>query len=190
MCDKAIESEIMTCSQCDMECHEHCTIKDTNGEYTCYCCDGINNQIDFNNMNELPESNRDENVSCIPVMHQTQENNTNQNNENNCETKDRNTSQDGLMLSMHESSSTNDGGLVGIQKDKINDSRVCNDDNLNKVQKVDSQKAKEKEIRQSDLRQKEQKLRKKEEDLKINEKMIEEMDSERIWFKTHIQKLE
>ena len=190
VCDKAIEGEIMTCSQCDMECHEHCTIKDTNGEYTCYCCDGINNQIDFNNMNELPDSNRDENVSCIPVMHQTQGNNTNQNTENNSEIKDRNTSQDGLVLSMHESSSTNAGGLVDIQKDKIVDTHVCNDDNLNKVQKVDSQKSKEKEIRQSDLRQKEQKLRKKEEDLKIKEKMIEEMDSERIWFKTHIQKLE
>ena len=89
-------------------------------------------------------------------------------------------------------SATNERVLTDNQKDRTLEKglHVCNANTLKNVQKVDAQKVKEKEIRQSELRKKEQKLRKKEEDLKIKEKLINEMDSERIWFKTHIQKLE
>ena len=71
VCDKSIENDDTTCSQCDMACHEHCAIKDTNGDHICYCCDSANDQIDFmNNMNELSESN--EGMEDIST-HQTQE---------------------------------------------------------------------------------------------------------------------
>ncbi|VDI78459.1 Hypothetical predicted protein [Mytilus galloprovincialis] len=47
-----------------------------------------------------------------------------------------------------------------------------------------------KEIKQSELRQRELKLRKKEEELKIRERIIEETQTEKIWFQTYINKLE
>ena len=48
----------------------------------------------------------------------------------------------------------------------------------------------QKTVKQSELRQREQKLRKKEEELKIKEKVNSELQEERIWFKSYINKLE
>ncbi|CAC5367027.1 unnamed protein product [Mytilus coruscus] len=47
-----------------------------------------------------------------------------------------------------------------------------------------------KELKQSELRQHESKLRKKEEELKIRERIIEETQTEKIWFQTYINELE
>lgn len=43
-----------------------------------------------------------------------------------------------------------------------------------------------KELKQSELRQREQKIRKRENELKIRKRIIEESQTERTWFKTYI----
>ena len=45
-------------------------------------------------------------------------------------------------------------------------------------------------LKQSELRQREQKIRKRKDELKIRERIIEESQNERKWFKTCINKLE
>jgi len=71
------------------------------------------------------------------------------------------------------------------------DSIVLNEPSASNVTNIPVTKNKsEKDIKQSELRQREQKLRKREEELSIREKILEETQNEKIWLQTYVTKLE
>ena len=71
------------------------------------------------------------------------------------------------------------------------DSIVLNEPSASNVTNIPVTKNKsEKDIKQSELRQREQTLRKREEELNIREKILEETQNEKIWLQTYVTKLE
>lgn len=85
---------------------------------------------------------------------------------------------------------TSDNTHDGSNSEAV-DSIVMNEHSASYVTNIPVTKNKtEKDIKQSELRQREQKLRKREEELNIREKILEETQNEKIWLQTYVTKLE
>ena len=172
VCDTVIRGTVVNCTQCDIECHLKCVQTNSIVESTCFCCIGMEEQlVQDSEGGELAQSGSGESGNN-PVEHSHK------------------TDTDQIQTVLYKESTTkqksplNKTSYVEIDISKPSMSKNIMGNEATK------ENHKMKEIKQTELRQKEQKLRKKEEDLKMREKLIEEHDSERVWFKSHIQKLE
>ena len=159
----------MNCTQFDIECHLKCVQTNSIGEITCFCCIGMEEQlVQDSEGGELAQSGSGESG-------------------NNPEEHPHKTDTDQVQTVLYkESAAKQKTRLNKTSYVEVDTSEPSTSKNLLGNEAKESHKMKE--IKQTELRQKEQKLRKREEDLKIREKLIEE--SERVWFKSHIQKLE
>ena len=156
VCDAIVRGTIENCTQSDIECHLKCVRTNSVGERICFCCSGMEEQLDKEGENTITTQDCDEQI-CPEIETQTE-------------------NQISLTLNTFTASGQRNSQKCSPLKTKETG--------------ASNENVKIKEIKQTELRQKEQKLRKGEEDLKMREKIIEEHDSERVWFKTHIQKLE
>ena len=187
VCDVHLSGDTVNCLQCDNECHMTCTDISDVGEAVCTGCIASNNQKQMleNPVTKIPDP------ICVTAG-------TNQ--DTIC--ADNTSVTDNISVMVSAESQDKDDACILIPKNSKypskdennrNKTDICNQPEIDlptTSANMNGNSQKNKEIKQSELRAKENKLRKREEEVKIKEKILEDMDNERVWFKSHINKLE
>ena len=158
--DSNISDNIVYCETCSLPCHYSCM----NSENNCSKCLAMNTQCENTNSTTDKIQPSDETHLDNQVIVPTVSEKTND-------------------IRNEQTSRTN-------YDNPISSSTISVHDNNSSIPETTSIPNTTKELKQSELRQREQKIRKREDELKIRERIIEESQNERTWFKTYINKLE
>ena len=63
VCDTTVRGTIVNCTQCDIECHLKCVRTNSVGESICFCCIGMEEQLDKEGENTITTQDCDEQIS-------------------------------------------------------------------------------------------------------------------------------
>ncbi|CAC5397589.1 unnamed protein product [Mytilus coruscus] len=170
------------CSSCTKPCHISCTSYDGH-EYICSSCEididisdeTITLKIKVLEKDQSTQIKEPYPCSVNPIETAAKDNSINSSSMKNIVDK---------SLEISSLSSV----VQNVQKERVH--VVAEGNNAQPSESEPDIPKKTKEIKMSEIRQREQKLKKREEELKIREQLNEEMQNERVWLQSYVNKLE
>ena len=170
ICETKIDDDHTNCETCMLSCHKQCTIINEEDEHICINCHGLAQQRK-NSTQDTPESIQS-NYS-----------------DNTCH-KTQILEEDTYLKTLDDNNSIK---LIDENTNLITNHVENQNADIEQNKNIEQDKREQlntKEIKQSEQRQRENKLRKREEELKIRERILEETQNDKLWFQTYINKLE
>ena len=184
VCDSIIHDLGVSCSDCKMTCHVSCSMN-TEEETVCLNCCALIDKTQQEEVNNI-DSSVTEQLSEAPETQS--ELNRNVQGVNCAGTMTLESNYKNTPIQMLGCNTSENVSQVNVVQTPI--STITHESTPNNTKNAHDVVIDPKIAKQSEIRQREQKLRKKEEELKIKEKVHSELQEERIWFKSYINKLE